>query len=337
MRTQPVVALLLGCAFAGSAFAQQGPRKFGWLPANDETARLDPANYYGGRTYNPSPGGGNMHVDIKSQKAVTIFMARASDWSYALTHPEAMATLNQVCARTHVTETTYTCFISEPMTLVIEDERQSTSKAVFAGLGAALDTNTNNAAANNATRVASVGLAALLGGGSTAKKHFTDPNDVHVQYYRWDCVENCVQPEFEWTRVVKEKYKLTTFPKVYGGYTPDTDGEQISVFIKSPVPMTVAVLPSSVADQVYSNPQTLDSALQKNACQQRGVQKLQFQCTFNAGDGLQSLVVLPEDDSRVPHKNAEVVWLADKCVANCPAPQPPPPASAQPPTPNQPH
>jgi hypothetical protein len=243
-------------------------------------------------------------------------MVDAGEWSYALQHPEAMATIHQVCPRTHVTETTYTCFISEPMTLVIEDERASTGKAVFASLGAALD-ESNTAA----SRAASVGISALMAGGSRAKKHFTAPNDVRVQYYRWDCVENCIQPEFQWVPVTKEQYKLTPYIKIYSGYQPDLDGEQISVFIKSPVPMAVALIPSSVAAQLHENRQALENALDKASCQQRGVQKLQFQCTFNVADGPQSLVVVPENDSHVPHKKNDVVWLADKCVANCPSPQ----------------
>jgi hypothetical protein len=315
MKTKVLVALLFGVALTGAVLAQQGPRQFGWIPANAETARLDPANYYGGRTYHPSAGGGHMHVDIKAQQPVTIFMADPEEWSYALQHPEAMATIHQVCPRTHVADTTYTCFITEPMTLVIQDERPSTGKAVFASLGAALD-ESNTAA----SRVASVGISALLAGGSPAKKHFTAPNDVHVQYFRWDCIENCIQPEFQWVNVTKEQYKLTPYMKIYSGYEPDLDGEQISVFIKSPVPMVVALIPSSVAAQLHENRQALENALDKASCQQRAVQKLQFQCTLNIADGPQSLVVAPENDSRVPHKKAEVVWLADKCVANCPAP-----------------
>jgi hypothetical protein len=99
MKTKPVVALLFCVALAGAVSAQQGPRRFGWIRANDETARLDPANYYGGRTYHPSAGGGNLHVDIQAQKPVTIFMAGAEEWSYALQHPEAMATIHEVCPR----------------------------------------------------------------------------------------------------------------------------------------------------------------------------------------------------------------------------------------------
>jgi hypothetical protein len=320
MKTKAVVALLLGVVFARTLFAQQDPPKLGWTPANDETARLDPANYYSGRTYHPSAGGGNLHVDIKAQQSVTIFMAGAGEWSYALQHPGTMATLHQVCPRTHVTETTYTCFISEPMILVIQDERVSTGKAVFASLGAALDQSDNPT-----SRVASVGIAALLSGGTPAKRHFTAPNDVHVQYFRWDCVENCIQPQFQWISVTKEQYKLTPYMKIYGGFVPNLDGEQVSVFIKSPVPMVVALVPSSVTAELHENRQALENALNKVSCQQRGVQKLQFQCTFNVADGPQSLVVAPEDDSRVPHSKAEVEWLANKCVANCTAPQPPGP------------
>jgi hypothetical protein len=147
---------------------------------------------------------------------------------------------------------------------------------------------------------------------------FNSPNDVYVQYFRWDCVENCIQPEFRWTEQVKEKYELTSFLKVYGGFTPDHDGEQVSIKIKSPVPMVVAMLPSQIADQLHARPEALETALEKNSCQQRGVQSLQFACTFNLGDGPQSLIVVPEEGARLPnHKKAEIEMQAAKCVANC--------------------
>src|SRR5439155_6873003 len=42
------------------------------------------------------------------------------------------------------------------------------------------------------------------------------------------------------------------------------------------------------------------------------------QCTFNAGDGPQSLIVVPESTGSVPnHKKAEIEMLAVQCVANC--------------------
>jgi len=42
------------------------------------------------------------------------------------------------------------------------------------------------------------------------------------------------------------------------------------------------------------------------------------QCTFNAGDGPQSLIVVPESTAIVPnHKKAEIEMQAVRCVANC--------------------
>src|SRR5882724_8420298 len=82
-------AIVLVCAFAGPSFGQQ--RVFNWMPANDESVRLDPAYYHTARTYRPGPGGGNNHVDIKAQKPITIFMTPAEDWNLALQNPESIA------------------------------------------------------------------------------------------------------------------------------------------------------------------------------------------------------------------------------------------------------
>jgi hypothetical protein len=311
------------CAVSSPSFGQQ--RVFNWVPANDETVRLDPANYHSGRTYHPGPNGGNLHVDIKAQQPVTIFMADAAEWTEALQHPENIARLRQGCLREHVVETTYLCELpAEAMTLVIQDERSSPDHAVFAGLGAILDPNNANAVLdpnNKVERVVGVGIASVLKSRDSAPRHFVAPNDVHVQYYRWDCVENCIQPEYQWFQQVKEKYDLTSFVKVYGGFAPDHDGTQVSIKIKSPVPMIIAMLPSQIADQLHAQPGALESALEKNACQQRAAQSLQFQCTFNAADGPQSLIAVPESTSNVPHKKAEIQMDAVKCVANCAPPE----------------
>jgi hypothetical protein len=199
----------------------------------------------------------------------------------------------------------------EPMTLVIRDDRYSPNASVFAGLGEVLDPN------NQVERAVGVGIAAVLNA-KASRRQFTSPNDVHVQYYRWDCVQNCIQPEFQWSFQVREKYDLTGFLKVYGGFAPDHDGEQVSIRIKSPVPMVVAMVPSEVANRLHASPDALEAALEKNNCQQRGVQSQQFECTFNLGDGPQSLIVVPEPGAKVPkHKKAEVEMQAAKCVANC--------------------
>jgi len=184
--------------------------------------------------------------------------------------------------------------------------------AVFAGLGAVLDPT------DKVDRAVGVGIATVLTGQGSLTRRFDSPNDVHVQYYRWDCVENCVQPEFRWTQQIKEKYKPHVVSEGIRGFTPDHDGEQVSIKLKSPMPMLVAMLPSQIAGQLHLKPETLESALEKNACQQRGVQSSQFSVHLHLGDGPQSLIVVPEAGANVPnHKKAEIEMLAAKCVANC--------------------
>jgi hypothetical protein len=316
-----ILAFSVAFAAALPSFGQQ--KVFDWLPANDESVRLDPANYHSGRTYHPGPNGGNMHVDIKSQLPVTIFMADAGEWTQALQHPETIAAVREICPRDHVVETTYTCQLpAEAMTLVIQDDRTSPDHAVFTGLGSVLDPNNGVVdPSNKVERAVGLGIGTILKAQNSAGRRFVAPNDVRIQYYRWDCVQNCVQPEYQWIEQIKEKYDLTSILKVYGGFAPDHDGTQVSIKIKSPVPMIVAMLPSQTADQLHAQPGALESALQKNACQQRGVQSLQFQCTFNASDGPQSLIAVPEVTSKVPHKKAEIEMQAVKCVANCAPPQ----------------
>ena len=311
--------LLLGALailiFAGTSVGQQ-QRIFDWVAANDETVRLDPANYHSGPIYHPAGDGGNNHVDIKSQLPVTIFMTPEEGWQQALQHPETIANLPQTCPREHVVETTYVCHVPpQAMRLVIRDERYSPENAVFAGLGEVMEP------IKQAGGAVGQGIAAVFNAErrieQTSTRRFKDPNDVHIQYYNWNCVQNCVQPEFRWMEQIKEKYQLTSFLKVYGGFQPDYDGEQVSIKIKAPVPMVVAMVPSQIADELHSQPGALETALQKNACQQRGVQSLEFQCTFNLADGPQSLVVAPEVGEKVPHKKAEILMLAWRCVENC--------------------
>ncbi len=305
-------AFLLMCAFSAPSFGQQLERVFNWQPGNQEDVRLDPANYHAGQTYHAGGDGGNMQVDIKSELPVTIFLARSEEWSGAVQHPEGLNNLQQLCAREHVVDTRYSCFVPPvAMTLIIRDERYSPDHAVFAGLGAVLDPN------NRVERAVGEGIAAVMTGRESATRHFKAPNDVHVQYFRWLCVDHCIQPEFRWTWQVKEKYQLTSFLKVYGGFTPDHDGAQVSIKIKSPVPMVVAMLPSNIANQLHAKPEMFEPALEKNPCQQRGVQSLEFQCTFNLADGPQSLIVAPEASGNVPHKKAEIEMQFVKCVENC--------------------
>lgn len=305
---------LLVFAAAGVACATasaQQQRIFDWRPANDELVRMDPGNYYTAQTYHPGPQGGNIHLDIKSERPVTVFMTDAMGWELALQHPETIRDVRTSCTQEHVTALTYVCNLpGVAMTLVIRDDRRSRESEAFAEFGAVIrpEENTNAAVAT--------GMEAARIGERFAHR-FSEPNDLHIQYYRWDCVQNCVQPEFQWIEQVKEKYDLTSFLKVYGGFIPDHDQTQVDIKIKAPVPMIVAMLPSKAANELHARPEVLESALEKSPCQQRGVQKMEFKCTFNAADGPQSLIVAPEDAGKVPHKKTEIEMQVVKCVDNC--------------------
>jgi len=264
---------------------------FDWIRASDEAAQLDPMDYHVGRVYRPAPGGGNMHIDIQSKLPVTVALAPNDQWQAMTQNPSAPPHLDFICMRDHIVNTTFECHLPDgrPMVLLIRDERMPDR----AGLQS---------------------IVAVFGHGA---KRFIAPNDLKITYYRWDCVQNCIQPEFGWSVLVKEKYELSTAPKVYSLLSPDRDDQPVWIRIKAPVPMTVALVPSNIADRIYDDPASLASALQSTSCKQRGVQSLSFSCNVNLADGRQSLVVLPEDRGKVPHKKAEIEMQANECTANC--------------------
>jgi len=161
------------------------------------------------------------------------------------------------------------------------------------------------------------GVGRIWRGAHTAAT-LTASNNVQVTYYKWACTENCFSPEFKWSRVAKEKYEVTTIMKVYGLSAPEFDGEQLNVKIKSQVPLLLAVVPSSLANQLYAKPEMLQNAVAGSQCQQRGVQTLTFGCSFKVSDGPQSLIVLAEQTGSLPkHKKAEIELQASRCVAYC--------------------
>jgi len=277
----------LFCTLTVSALGQQ-PRSFDWVKASDESSVLDPAAFHAGRVYHPGYDGGNLHVDIDATLPVTIAMTTEADWLDAQQHPENFGSLTFSCMREHVVSTTYECALpaSTPMVLLVRDERMP--RRVMTRWGVIIETS----------------------------RQLMQPNNLHISYYRWDCVANCIQPEFQWARLVKEKYELTSVPKMYSVLEADHDNQKVWVKFKAPVPMTIALLPAKVADQLYNNPASLSSALQSTSCKQRGVQKLTFNCNVDIADGPQSLVVIP--DTRVPdRKKASVELQTLKCTANC--------------------
>jgi hypothetical protein len=289
MRKFSLFAAPLLCAFAVIASAQDN-RVFNWTPANTETIPMEPASWRGGRVYYPAAGGGNMHVGIEARYPVTIAMTWADEWNTAMQHPDAPVNFNFLCLKEHVTSTVYECHLpsERPMIITFRDERKP-EKPVVSTIGA------------------------ILGPGV---RQFISPNDLHIQYYSWNCVDNCILPEFHWRRILNEKYDMTPAPKVYSLMTPDHDGQELSVKIKSPIPLTVALLPSHLADQVYDKSVSLTDALDQTGCKERGVQSMSFNCTFNVANGSQTLFILP-DISFSGHKKANVEVETVKCVERC--------------------
>ncbi len=295
MRNLCIVFALLSTCVAVT-FGQDN-RVFDWTPANSETIPMEPASLNAGRVYHPAAGGGNMHIRIEARYPVTVAMAWADEWNHAMQHPDAPGNFSFICVQEHVVSTTYECHLpsERPMILTFHDERKP-EKPVISTIGA------------------------ILGPGV---RQFISPNDLHIQYYAWNCVDNCILPEFHWRRIVNEKYDVTQAPKVYSLMTPDHDGQELSLKIKSSIPLTVAILPSHLANQFYDRTISLTDALDGTECKERGVQKLGFNCTFNVANGPQTLLVLP-DINFSGHKKAEVEIETVKCVEHCELLQPPP-------------
>jgi len=284
-------AVIFGiCVLSVSVQGQDSAKTFGWVRASDETVQLDPGDYYSGRVYRPGPDGGDMHVIVHSRLPITVAMVPADQWSAARQHPEQEGEIEYRCMREHVTDTTYECHLpARHMVLVMYDERR-TDRAIFRGINVIVDK----------------GIV----------RKFMSPNNVLVTYHSWSCISNCLEPEFKWVLLSKEKYEVTSIPKLYGVSAIENDGQKLWVKIKSATPMTLAVVPSNMADKVYDQPGSLNSVLSQTACKQRGVQSLEFDCTFNMADGPQSLLVLPDQPMK-NHKKAELEVQTYKCVENC--------------------
>jgi hypothetical protein len=139
-----------------------------------------------------------------------------------------------------------------------------------------------------------------------------------VSLQAFACIDNCPGPIFGWVDAVSEKYLPTKIFKMYGGFVADHDGEQVSVKIKSPVPMAAALLPTKQAGQLYGKPDLFASELQNSPCQKRNVLDTFFQCTIDLADGSQSLVVRPEPGyANKKNKKVEVEIRTMKCVEKC--------------------
>lgn len=290
------VTMVMLCLLTTLLSAQMPDKVFEWQKASTEDVQLDLSEYHAGRVYRPASGGGDMHIIIDAKLPVTVMMAFARDWNEAINHPESLVNVEYRCIREHVLNTVYECHMPDgrPMVLVLRDKRLPLHPRVQG--------------------VAVPGIGVIFNKGGL--KNLVAPNTVQITYHRWACIENCIQPEFRWSLLVKEKYQLTSSPKLYSVLTPERDDQEVWMKIKSGAPITIALLPSRLADQVYDHRETVSSALAQTTCKQRGIEKMEFSCKVNLADGPQSLIVLPDSPLK-SGKKAEIEFQSFNCVANC--------------------
>jgi hypothetical protein len=136
-------------------------------------------------------------------------MVWSDEWNNALQHPELMRQLEFRCLREHVVSyLQMPSSVGPAIVLVIHDER-TPNRAIVSGIGA-------------------VGVTTL---GNSFR-----PTSCTLQYYSWNCTQNCIQPEFQWIRLMKQKYEVSSVPKIYSPLTPERDGQHLNVKIKAPCP-----------------------------------------------------------------------------------------------------
>ena len=297
MKKSLTLALLFAGATVPLALAQQ--RVFDWVPDTNEIVRLAPGMRQNTHQYGPGQGG-DIKLQLTAQRPVTVAMIHRSDWDNATKDPEAilraevMDKLQYLCMQQHVVNTTYTCTLpasADSMALIVRDERTG-DRAVLAGI----------------SNVLGVRQAAAV---------IAPSNEVSLQYYRWDCVQNCYRSEFRGFRLAKEKFEPNIL-KTYSLPLPEHDGEQVDVKMKSSVPMLLAVVPSAVAQELYAHPDMLDNAVGNGVCQQRAAQSVNFGCQLNPNGTAQSLIVLPEPSVGIPKKGkTEIEVTSVKCIAHC--------------------
>ena len=293
-RSLLAVAIICGLSLGAGRASGAQESTFDWVSASGEAVRLDPADYYTGHNFKGGDNGGNVHVDIDAQQPVTVEMAPSGQWNEAMRHPELLPRVTFRCVHEHVTTMTFVCDVpsARPMTLIVRDERSSEQTAVTSFGSAQTDHGT--------------------------VRDYISPNDIHIQYYRWACVENCSPPEYQWKMELKENYQLSSAAKVYNGLVAERDGEPFSVRINSPVALTVAIIPSRLAQEVGEKPEMLGSALEGRSCVEKSVRSGGFECMFDVADGPQSFIAAPVSNGKVPaNSKAEVEVVASKCVANC--------------------
>ena len=293
MRT---IKSLAFCTLALTALCLQAQQKsYDWIPQTPDSFRIGPGYHSGVAVYNPH-GWEAIHVrlDIAARQPVSVGVVRLEDWNNAVHNPEMLPKLDYACLTEGVTHISYSCnfYASYTSRVVVVRDSRGTERPIVTGAAAPF---------------VRYGVNELFA------------NDVRVTPYHWGCVSNCDlpdPPQFAWVDLRKEKFEITSALKSYGPFTPERDDEKMRVRVKSPFPMTAAVITSSQADELYAHPEEAREILSKSSCKQYGIQSSTFDCTLQKNDGAMQVVLLPEVEIK-KKKKAEVTISAVQCVANC--------------------
>jgi len=279
-----------------AAIRLEGQQKaFDWVSQNPDSFRIGPGYHRGVAVYNPH-GWEAVHVrlDVDARQPVSVGVVRLEDWNNAVKNPDLLPRLDYACLTEGVTHVSYSCnfYASYTSRVVVVRDMRSTERPVVTGAAAPF---------------VRFGINEVFA------------NDVRVTPYRWGCVSNCDlpdPPQFAWVERRKEKYEITSALKSYGPFTPERDGGRMRIRVKSQEPVTVALLPSNLADALYAHREQAADLLSKSACKQYGIQSSTFECTLPEEDGAMQVVLLPESEIR-KKKKVEITISTVQCVENC--------------------
>ena len=287
---------MLFSAMVLSAAGLHGQQKtFDWIAQTPSSYRIGPGYHSGVAVYSPR-GWEAVHVrvDIDSHHPVTVGVVRLEDWMKAVHNPGRLSRLDFACLTEEVTHITYNCnfYPSGVSRVVVVRDARPNDRNMVAGA--------------TASSFAQNGVSA------------TFANDVHITPYYWECVNHCElpdPPQFAWVEQ-QEKYEITPEPKSYGPFTPLRDEDKLRVRVKAQAPMTVAVVPAKLADELSAHGEQAKEILARSSCKQYGTESILLDCTLQKEDGAVQVVLLPDAGVR-KKKKAEITISSEQCVANC--------------------
>lgn len=295
MITRLKCSLVLVAALACATVAVAQQKAYGWIPQGADSYRMMPGAYNGIAVFN-TQGYQALHIrlDIEAREPIAIGVVSQDDWNNAIHNPELLHKLNYACLSEGVTRLNFSCDLASftSRVVVVRDLRRVEHPSI-AGVGAPL-----------------------------VRMAYNDffSNQVRVTPFHWGCTAYCDLPDppsYAWVDLRREKYEITSALKSYGPFNPQKDDDKIRIYVKSPFPMTVAMVPSDLVDQLYADRDQAHELLSKTSCKQYGVQKSTFDCTLEMSDGPQQVVLLPEVEIK-KKKKAQVEISTVQCVANCP-------------------